>query len=128
MLRHLVNRVCLVPKGKLIVAGAIGMLTSIEHLLANRPRKHVDRAGRRQAPAVSPQLPIVRNRERLFVIRRTKSELGYTFWVLQGFHSCKCFLLFDTWQEAMDEANLRLGVNQQAERLTLAAAASGKAC
>ena len=127
MLRHIVNGVCLVPKGKLIVAGAIGMLTGIEHLLATRPRKHVDGAGRRQAPAASPQPAIIRSHERLFVIRRTKSELGYTYWVLQGFHSCKCFLLFDTWQEAMDEANLRLGVNQPAERLTFAAA-SGKTC
>jgi hypothetical protein len=43
-----------------------------------------------------------------FRIRRTKSELGYTFWILQGFAKHKCFVLCDTWQEAIDEANLRL--------------------
>jgi len=49
-----------------------------------------------------------RSRVCYFRIRRTKSELGYTFWILEGLDKHKCFVLFDTWQEAIDEANLRL--------------------
>jgi hypothetical protein len=45
---------------------------------------------------------------RCFSIKRTKSEVGYTFWILEGFGRHKCFVLCDTWQEAIDEANRRL--------------------
>ena len=49
-----------------------------------------------------------RSRVCYFRIRRTRSELGYTFWILEGLDKHKCFVLFDTWREAIDEANLRL--------------------
>jgi len=49
-----------------------------------------------------------KRRTRCFSIKRTKSELGYTFWILEGFGRHKCFILCDTWREAMDEANSRL--------------------
>jgi hypothetical protein len=49
-----------------------------------------------------------KRRTRCFSIKRTKSEVGYTFWILEGFGRHKCFVLFDTWQEAIDEANRRL--------------------
>ena len=126
MLRHILNGVCLIPKGRRIVAGAIGMLAGIEHLLATRPKAHAGRPVHQDAPVALPEPVMVRTRERLFAIRRTKSELGYTYWVLQGFDACKCFLLFDTWQEAMDEANVRLHSSQPVEALSFAAA-SGKA-
>lgn len=45
---------------------------------------------------------------RCFRIKRTKSELGFTFWILEGLGKHKCFVLFDTWREAMDEACRRL--------------------
>ncbi len=60
------------------------------------------------AGALAGLLSKRRSRVCYFRIRRTKSELGYTFWILQGFDKHKCFVLFDTWQEAIDEANLRL--------------------
>ena len=43
-----------------------------------------------------------------FSIRRTRSELGYTYWVLQGHGKYNGFTLFDTWQEAIDEAQRRI--------------------
>jgi len=43
-----------------------------------------------------------------FTIKRTRSELGYTYWVLQGHGKFASFTLFDTWREALDEANTRL--------------------
>ena len=54
---------------------------------------------------------------RCFSIKRTKSELGYTFWILQGFGHYKCFILCDTWQEAIDEANRRLRAVPVAQKL-----------
>ena len=54
---------------------------------------------------------------RCFSIKRTKSELGYTFWILQGFGHHKCFILCDTWQEAIAEANSRLRAVKVAQKL-----------
>jgi hypothetical protein len=54
---------------------------------------------------------------RCFSIKRTKSELGYTFWILQGFGRHKCFILCDTWQEAIEEANRRLGAAPIAQKI-----------
>jgi hypothetical protein len=53
---------------------------------------------------------------RCFSIKRTKSELGYTFWILEGFGRHKCFILCDTWQEAIEEANRRLGAAPAAQK------------
>ena len=53
---------------------------------------------------------------RCFSIKRTKSELGYTFWILEGFGRHKCFILHDTWQEAIDEANMRLRTAQKVDK------------
>lgn len=54
---------------------------------------------------------------RCFSIKRTKSELGYTFWILEGFGRHKCFILCDTWQEAIEEANRRLGAATAAQKV-----------
>jgi hypothetical protein len=43
-------------------------------------------------------------------ITRTKSELGYVFWVLREFGDNPSYALFDTWREAMDEAARRIKV------------------
>ncbi len=39
-----------------------------------------------------------------FTIKRTKSEVGHAYWVLQGFGPYKCYVLCDTWDEAMTRA------------------------
>jgi hypothetical protein len=59
-------------------------------------------ARRRASASTVPARPLA------FSIRRTRSEVGYTYWILQGFGKHKCYLLCDTWQEAIDEANVRL--------------------
>jgi len=56
--------------------------------------------------------PLVRsaiNRgDRQFSIKRTKSEVGYVYWILEGYGKHKCFVLCDTWEEAMEQAKTRL--------------------
>ena len=119
MLRQIFHGVCSIPKSRVIVAGAIGMLVGIEHLMATRPRKDTKRFRDPDAATASPEPVPVPSHTRLFAIRRTKSDLGYTYWVLQGFDACTCFLLFDTWQEAMDEATSRLHMNQSSRTFSL---------
>jgi len=46
--------------------------------------------------------------DRQFSIKRTKSEVGYVYWILEGFGKHKCFVLCDTWEEAMEQAKARL--------------------
>jgi hypothetical protein len=50
--------------------------------------------------------------ERCFRIRRTKLDADYVYWVVEGLGRHKCFVLCDTWQDAIDEANRRLRVTQ----------------
>jgi len=61
--------------------------------------------------ATSPS-PILRSAisraDRQFSIKRTKSEVGYVYWILEGFGKHKCFVLCDTWEEAMEQAKSRL--------------------
>jgi hypothetical protein len=46
--------------------------------------------------------------DRQFSIKRTRSEVGYVYWILEGFGNHKCFVLCDTWEEAMEQAKTRL--------------------
>lgn len=46
--------------------------------------------------------------DRQFSIKRTKSEVGYVYWILEGYGKHKCFVLCDTWEEAMEQAKTRL--------------------
>ncbi len=63
------------------------------------------------AKAISPR-PLFRSTvsrsDRQFSIKRTKSEVGYVYWILEGFGKHKCFVLCDTWEEAMEQAKTRL--------------------
>ena len=45
---------------------------------------------------------------RNFSIKRTKSEVGYVYWILEGYGRYKCFILCDTWEEAVATAKTRL--------------------
>jgi hypothetical protein len=60
----------------------------------------------------APPTPMIRsaiNRgDRQFSIKRTKSEVGYVYWILEGYGKHKCFVLCDTWEEAMEQAKTRL--------------------
>ena len=86
-----------------MIAGAVGVLTGVEHMLSARqsgkPRKPRAEAAPSAVPAV---------RSCCFKIRQTRSEVGYVYWVLQGFGKHRCYVLHDTWQEAMDDAAARM--------------------
>jgi hypothetical protein len=62
-----------------------------------------------KAPSMPPVFRSALNRsDRQFSIKRTKSEVGYVYWILEGFGKHKCFVLCDTWEEAMEQAKARL--------------------
>jgi len=100
MLGHFVRGLCRNSSGRGLVACAIGVLTGVECLLATQSAP---------AAAPGPSVPVARALPRIdyFQIRRTRFELGYTYWVLQGFGCYRGFTLFDTWQEAIEEAEAR---------------------
>lgn len=86
-------------RGLALLAGVTAVLEGVEWVMSTRaPAK----------PAVVA--PLKPKRVDYFSIRQTRSELGFVLWVLQG-HGCyQSFSLFDTWQEAVEEANQRLAV------------------
>ncbi len=86
--------VCRKKSGIVLLSGVAAVLVGVERLIAPR-----------SAPPLAARKP----RTDYFSIRQTRSEIGYTFWVLQGHGYFASFTLFDTWREAMDEANLRVG-------------------
>jgi len=62
-----------------------------------------------KAPSPSSMMRPAQNRaDRQFSIKRTKSEVGYVYWILEGYGKHKCFVLCDTWEEAMEQAKTRL--------------------
>jgi hypothetical protein len=105
--------------GLLIAAGvavlAVGVLAGVEVLLQNssrRPRR-LEQPEPEPAPSQptaeipSPLLP-KQDAGRNFSIKRTKSEVGYVYWILEGYGKYKCFILCDTWDEAVAQAKARL--------------------
>ena len=102
MFQNVFRGLCRNPGGVVLVAGAIGVLAGVKHFMSG---------------IALPQSPLVLRPERKhpgmpkpldrFTVRRTQSELGYTYWVLQGYGSYTGFTLFDTWQEAIDEIQRR---------------------
>ncbi len=100
---------------------AVGMLGS------QKPRRrHAKPAASEsnQAPYPAPAAPITMRRpqylaavttfppkpetERKFSIKRMKSDVGSVYWMLEGFGKYKCFVLCDSWEEAMQLANAKL--------------------
>lgn len=90
--------------GRHLIAGAVGVLAGLQHLLSPKARIKSRRDTLRARP-VPPQsgLELPQTKRDYFSIRRTKSELGYVYWVLHGHGEFQCFVLFDTWREAIDE-------------------------
>ena len=84
------RNLCRKKGGIALLSGVAGVLAGVERFIAPRPA-------------------VRKPRTDYFSIRQTRSELGYTFWVLQGHGYFASFTLFDTWREAMDEASLRVG-------------------
>jgi hypothetical protein len=86
-----------------LAAGVAAALT----FLLSRPR--AVRVRRGQTDAESGTITSDRAaKQRNFSIRRTKSELGYVYWVLQGFGKYSCYTLYDSWEEAIEGAKARI--------------------
>ncbi len=110
MLQNFVRSLCRNPGGVILVAGAIGVLAGVEHFMSARAVAPAGASRRRPVRRLPRSSGVDR-----FSIRRTKSELGYCYWVLQGYGKYTGFDLFDTWQEAMDEVQHRTGSLSPAE-------------
>ena len=59
-------------------------------------------------PLDEKSVHIVQQRQDFFSLTRSRSKDSLPRWVLQGFGRHQCFLLFDSWQEAIDQANFRV--------------------
>jgi hypothetical protein len=103
--------------GALVLAvGVIGVLVGVERLLSSMDKEPKNsnpdnpRPSDPQPVPVAPlEAPAVPSpQERYFSIKRTKSEVGYVYWILEGFGKHKCFVLCDTWEEAVAQAKARL--------------------
>jgi len=117
MLQTLVRGLCRNSGGVILVAGAIGVLAGVEHFMSRRAL--VEPRAVSQVKRKRPGMPMALDR---FSIRRTKSELGYTYWVLQGYGTYNGFTLFDTWQEAIDEVQRRTSHFPAVEELAMSSA------
>jgi hypothetical protein len=100
MFRKFVSGLCRDRRGLVLVAGAVGVLTGVEHLFSARSTKS-------GTAKPTPALPKPAQQTRI-KISRTKSELGYVYWVVRDTCGDPSYTLFDTWQDAMDEAARRL--------------------
>lgn len=111
MLQNVVRGLCRHSGGVMLVAGTIGVLAGVKHLMSS------SRAAAAQPVIIRPQPARAKSVDR-FSIRRTQSELGYTYWVLQGHGQHRGFALFDSWQEAMDEAQRRINTAASVQEMT----------
>ena len=107
MFGNVVRSLCRDRRGLTLVAGAIGVLAGVEYLFSARAPKPVPVE---PAPVtiIPPEPePSIKRPARL-KITQTRSELGYVYWVLQECCGKPSYALFDTWQEAMEEAARRI--------------------
>jgi hypothetical protein len=107
---------------------AVGVLAAAEVLLqssSRRPRRILQpepetttaAAADAAAPVASLATPLVPKTDaaRNFSIKRTKSEVGYVYWILEGYGKYKCFILCDSWDEAVEQAKAKLAEIDGAE-------------
>jgi hypothetical protein len=103
--KSLVNALAKRRGGIWLLDGIASVLVGVERLMTVPAKPAVLRPQSAREPAAC-QKPAAR--ANFFSIKRTKSELGFTFWVLQGHGAYPSFELFDTWAEAMFAAESRL--------------------
>ena len=99
-MKRLIRGLSRTRSGLLLLTGLATVLEGVESALTTRE--------------AAPKVRRAVVRSDFFSIRRTQSELGYTYWVLQGHGRFASFALFDTWQEAMDEASRRISAEMEA--------------
>lgn len=102
-MRRLFNR--MFAKSTLVLAAsAAGLLVGVKLLLTPKRISFT-----RALPAATPvNKPESLKADRHFSIKRTRSEVGYVYWILEGYGQYKCFVLCDSWDEAVAQAKARL--------------------
>lgn len=102
--------------GLFIAAGAVvlavGVLACAEKLLSGS-NKRGRRSGQEKAPSVpqpaaASHIAAETKPERNFSIKRTRSEVGFVYWILEGHGKYKCYVLCDSWAEAIETAKSRM--------------------
>jgi hypothetical protein len=121
-MKRLFNRI-FVTSTLVLAAGVAGLLVGVKLLLTPKRTSYT-----RALPAVTPAAPgkpESLKADRHFSIKRTRSEVGYVYWILEGYGQYKCFVLCDSWDEAVAQAKARLAGEEPAPEsvLTLAAGA-----
>jgi hypothetical protein len=99
LLRRLARSVLVTSGAVVLVVGVTAALVMLDHLRHSAPV--------RKTPSQRPKTVVKGERSDYFEVRRTRSELGYTYWILKGHGAFQCFELFDTWKEAVTEASVR---------------------
>lgn len=115
-MKHLVKRLIVVSGAIVLMAGVVACAERFLFVAKGWRRRRNDLDGAPPSPAGEAAtaeggagiLPTARTTERKFSIKRTKSEVGYVYWILEGFGSYKCFVLCDSWEEAVAQAKARL--------------------
>ena len=109
-------------RGLMVASGAMACMAAAVAFAGRRSRRGLVNPGkcesaartassaRLEGKALSAEMPLsVDGRRRdFFSLTRSRSNDSLPRWVLQGFGRHQCFLLFDSWQEAMDQANFRV--------------------
>jgi hypothetical protein len=110
--KGLVNVLARRRSGLWLLGGVAVVLGTVERLLAV-PQKHRPEALRPVPGCPAAFMPSsTAARSDFFTIKRTQSDIGLTFWVLQGHGVYASFELFDTWAEAIQRVNQRLLVGE----------------
>lgn len=107
MLDKLIRGLSRRKNGILLLGGAAAVLSGVERLLSTRPPDASVASQRSETRDFV--LPVLKREDR-FRVYKSQTDLGYAYWVLQGFGSFECFALFDSWEQAMQEAERRVAV------------------
>jgi hypothetical protein len=99
-LKRLIDGLARKRSGLALLTGVTIVLEGVERLMSTR----------KPVTPLAPRPAVLRPRTDYFSIKRSKSDFGFTYWVLQGHGYFSSFALFDTWREAMDEANHRIAL------------------
>jgi hypothetical protein len=99
-LKRLIDGLARKRSGLALLTGMTLVLEGVERLMSTH----------RPVAPIAPRPVVLRQRTDYFSIKRSKSDFGFTYWVLQGHGYFASFALFDTWREAMDEANQRIAL------------------
>ncbi len=108
-MKHLLNGLFIAASATVL---AVGVVVALETLLSKRPKRNHPIP--EPAPKPPPE-PVKQKPERNFSIKRTKSEVGFVYWILEGYGRYKCFILCDSWNEAIAEAKVKMAEVDDAE-------------